>query len=204
MLAAGEHDVPEDATVGVLVVAGRVEVEPNGGARESGGRVVGRVRAVGCVVSGVSTPVSRMVKRAPSSRTLMVSPSITRSTWAGSVCARTGASASHVRTARARRTTGCDTPLAWRAVESFDVPCVAPCVVAPDVRGFFHGAPAVGARHVDHHRDAVDHAPARGPAKSPVRSASLDTQQLGRHVLDAIVGQTLDLSRSATPKNAIS
>ena len=47
MLAAGEHDVPEDATVGVLVVAGRVEVEPDGGARESGGGVGGRVRAVG-------------------------------------------------------------------------------------------------------------------------------------------------------------
>ena len=47
------------------------------------------------------------------------------------------------------------------AVESFDVPCVAPGLVATDVRGFFHEAPAVGAGHMDHHRDAVDHAPAR-------------------------------------------
>ncbi len=47
MLRGGEHHVPEDATVGVLSVAGRIEVEPHGGARESGGGVVGRFRAVG-------------------------------------------------------------------------------------------------------------------------------------------------------------
>ena len=47
MLPSEEHHVPEDATVGVLRVAGRVEVEPHGGARASGGGVVGRFQAVG-------------------------------------------------------------------------------------------------------------------------------------------------------------
>ena len=65
MLAAGEHDVPEEATVGVLVVAGRVEVEPNGGARESGGRVVGRVRAVGFDAPRRCCAVRKLTRNAP-------------------------------------------------------------------------------------------------------------------------------------------
>ena len=47
MLAAGEHDVPQQSAVGVLVVAGRVRVKPDGCARESPGGVVGRFGAVG-------------------------------------------------------------------------------------------------------------------------------------------------------------
>ena len=42
----------------------------------------GSTPAVRCFVSGVSTPMSRTVSCAPSIRTRMMSPSMTRSTWA--------------------------------------------------------------------------------------------------------------------------
>ena len=61
---------------------------------------------------------------------------------------------------RGQRTAGGDTPLEGLSVESFYLPCVAPGGVPPDVRRFFDKAPAVGAGHVDHHRDPVHDAPA--------------------------------------------
>ena len=77
----------------------------------------GSTPGVGCRVSGVSTPVTRTVARRPSaSRTLIVSPSITRSTWAGPVvCAAAAAPlSSTTRTAGAKRTAF--TPSARRVV----------------------------------------------------------------------------------------
>ena len=47
VLAAGEHHVPENPTIAVVIVAGRVADESHGGARESGGGVRGRFGAVG-------------------------------------------------------------------------------------------------------------------------------------------------------------
>ena len=44
---AARITVPENPTVAVVIVAGRVADEPNGGARESGGGVLGRFGAVG-------------------------------------------------------------------------------------------------------------------------------------------------------------
>ena len=95
VLTRREQDVPQQTAGGVLVVAGRVRDEPDGRACEPGAGVGGRFGAVygstpcvGCTVSGVSTPVSRTVSRSPSaSRTRMVSPSTTRATWAGAMCA---------------------------------------------------------------------------------------------------------------------
>ena len=45
------------------------------------------------------------------------------------------------------------------AVESLYVPCVRLGVVAVHHGGFFNETPSLAARHVDHHRDAVHHAP---------------------------------------------
>ena len=42
VLARGEHDVPEEATVGVLVVAGWVAITPDGRARKAARSVGGR------------------------------------------------------------------------------------------------------------------------------------------------------------------